>query len=440
MFTRSRQTLASKVADAAFNHAPDGILLMQDGMFVECNAAAARIYDRARHQIIGGNPVALSAPTQMDGRPSEVHVGERLQEAMRKGHARFEWLNVDSRGAPNRILVTLLPVQVDGKDSLMVLVQDLAETAHVVDQITDGLNQLALGDLSARITTPFRADYEPLRASFNTSVGDMGVAIGEFVDIAANVDAGATQIHAASENLAQRTERQSATLLQAASTLKQVHQSAGDVAGQSREAGAAIDSSRSSVATCASVMHQAVDAMHAIERASAEIANIVGLIDGIAFQTNLLALNAGVEAARAGDAGRGFAVVATEVRLLAERCADAATEVKLRINESAQQITGGVALVKEADSGLVRIDEGFAALETYITLMIDATKAQSQGVGAVNDAVSRLENETAQNAAMAEEASATALNLSGQASALAERASRFKLGRETRADRTRRAA
>jgi methyl-accepting chemotaxis protein len=441
MFTKSKRTsLASQVAEAAFNHAPDGILLLQDGAFVECNPAAERIYDRTRSQIIGNNPMAISAPTQFDGRPSEIHVAERLSEATRAGHARFEWLNVDSRGNPKRILVTLVPLTVGGKGSVMVLVQDLAETAQVVDQITQGLTQLSTGDLTARISTPFRADYEPLRASFNNSVNEIGATIGEFVDIATNVDAGATQIQAASENLARRTEQQASTLLQAAGTLKQVAQAAGDVAGQSKEAGSAIEGSRSSVAECASIMHRAVDAMHAIERASAEITAIVGLIDGIAFQTNLLALNAGVEAARAGDAGRGFAVVATEVRLLAERCTDAATEVKQRINESAQQITGGVALVKQADGGLQHIDEGFAALEAYITLMIEATNAQSQGVGAVNDAMSRLEGQTSQNAAMAEEASATALNLSNQATMLVERAGKFRIGRDAGRGSVRRAA
>lgn len=430
MFTRSKRTnLADLAAQAAFHHAPDGILLMRDGVFVECNPAAERIYDRSRSQIIGSNPRVISAPVQSDGRPSQAHVAERLAEAVRNGFARFEWLNTDARGNPKRILVTLLPVTVEGQPSVLVLTQDLAETAQVVDQITLGLGQLSAGDLTAQIATPFRTDYEPLRASFNTSVNEMRNTIGEFVDIAANVDAGAAQIHAASENLAQRTERQAATLMQAASTLKQVFQAAGDVATQSKEAGAAIDGSRSSVVECAAIMHQAVEAMHAIERASQEITTIVGLIDGIAFQTNLLALNAGVEAARAGDAGRGFAVVATEVRLLAERCTDAATEVKQRINESAQQIDGGVALVKRADDGLKHIDEGFAALEQYITTMIDATRAQSEGVGAVNTAMSRMEGETNQNAAMAEEASATAMNLSSQATALVERAGRFTLDR-----------
>ncbi|MFD2782482.1 PAS domain-containing protein [Novosphingobium pokkalii] len=126
-----------------FEHAADGFLLLQNGRFTLCNAAAERVYQRTRHEIIGATPDALAAPRQADGRPSSEHVGERLAEAQRNGFARFEWLNVDRNGQPLRMLVTLTPIQIDGGDALMIQVQSQAETSAVVDALREGLERLA---------------------------------------------------------------------------------------------------------------------------------------------------------------------------------------------------------------------------------------------------------------------------------------------------------
>ncbi|MGE7206422.1 methyl-accepting chemotaxis protein, partial [Sphingomonas sp. NPDC019816] len=175
------------------------------------------------------------------------------------------------------------------------------------------------------------------------------------------------------------------------------------------------------------VVERARAAMGGIEQASTEIAEIIGVIDGIAFQTNLLALNAGVEAARAGDAGKGFAVVASEVRALAQRSADAAHSVKTRILASSEQVRSGVALVGETGEALDRINQGMVRIGTLMTGIADDSARQADGMGQINTALSQMDGVTQQNAAMVEQATAAARTLAQEAEQLNEAVSRFRL-------------
>jgi methyl-accepting chemotaxis protein len=171
--------------------------------------------------------------------------------------------------------------------------------------------------------------------------------------------------------------------------------------------------------------------MGGIERSSAEISEIISVIDGIAFQTNLLALNAGVEAARAGDAGKGFAVVASEVRALAQRSAEAAKDVKTRILASSVQVDAGVELVSETGKALDRIIARIGEISTLVASIATSAEHQATGLQQVNTAVSEMDGVTQQNAAMVEEATAAARSLSTEADALARNVARFKLGAES---------
>ncbi|MGK6324745.1 methyl-accepting chemotaxis protein [Sphingomonas sp. DT-51] len=172
---------------------------------------------------------------------------------------------------------------------------------------------------------------------------------------------------------------------------------------------------------------RAIEAMSGIERASAEIGEIISVIDGIAFQTNLLALNAGVEAARAGEAGKGFAVVASEVRALALRTAEAAKDVKNKINASGQQVESGVRLVSETGEALERILARVAEVSSRVATIAASAKQQAVGLEQVNTAVSEMDSVTQRNAAMVEQATAAARDLAGEASHLAAHVSRFQL-------------
>jgi methyl-accepting chemotaxis protein len=168
--------------------------------------------------------------------------------------------------------------------------------------------------------------------------------------------------------------------------------------------------------------------MNGIEAASAQVAQIVGVIDEIAFQTNLLALNAGVEAARAGDSGKGFAVVAQEVRALAQRSAEAAREIKSFIAQSTQKVGQGVELVDQTGRALERIVEQIAAVDALVSTISGSATEQATSLQEVSTAVGQMDQVVQQNAAMVEQAAAAALTLKDGAGALAELMSRFQLG------------
>ena len=238
------------------------------------------------------------------------------------------------------------------------------------------------------------------------------------------------QIFSGNHDLASRTEQQASALEQTAAAMEQlnatVHQNA-DNARQAQQ----LSASASAVAVKGGeVMGQVVSTMHEIHTSSGKIADIIGVIDSIAFQTNILALNAAVEAARAGDQGRGFAVVASEVRALAGRSADAAKEIKTLITSSVERVGKGTELVNTAGATM---QEAVTAIQRVTTLMTDisaATAEQSSGMGQIGEAVQHLDQTTQQNAALVEELSAAARSLQDQAQSQVETIAIFTLPRD----------
>ena len=208
----------------------------------------------------------------------------------------------------------------------------------VVHSVATGLEKLSSGDLLFRLTTAFGGDYEKLRADFNAAMEKLQETMQAIATNTQGVRSGAEEITQASDDLSRRTEQQAASLEETAAALDQITATVRRTAEVANEARDLVSTSKADAERSGDVVRQTVGAMDGIETSSKQIANIIGVIDEIAFQTNLLALNAGVEAARAGDAGRGFAVVATEVRALAQRSADAAKEIKALISASTQQV------------------------------------------------------------------------------------------------------
>ncbi|MBX9883695.1 MAG: MCP four helix bundle domain-containing protein [Novosphingobium sp.] len=296
----------------------------------------------------------------------------------------------------------------------------------IVSTLGAALAKFKEGDLSARVTAALEGPFARLKTDFNAMASELEQVIGSVAGTASGVQTGSTEIRAASDDLASRTEQQAASLESAANAMRdvtaKVEQSAQN-AGAVRET---IVRATDRANAGGDVVKRAVSAMDSIVQSSKTITQIIDLIDGIAFQTNLLALNAGVEAARAGEAGRGFAVVANEVRALAQRSAEAARDIKGLISGSAQHVEMGVHLVGETGEALDAIITQVAEIGTLIEGIATAAVDQATSISKVNVTMGELDRMTQQNAAMVEESAAASRNLSGQAANLANLVTRFR--------------
>jgi methyl-accepting chemotaxis protein len=315
-----------------------------------------------------------------------------------------------------------------------------AEQTHVVVQLANALARLSAGDLTWRLNTPFATRYEPLRADFNDAMTRLQAAMREISNNASIMSAGVADMSRASDELARRTEHQAAALVQTATALDQITAAVNQTAESARGANAAAAGAREEAERSDPVVTEAVEAMTLIETSSGQIGKIIGVIDEIAFQTNLLALNAGVEAARAGDAGRGFAVVAQEVRALAQRSANAASEIKELINISGKQVGAGVERVGRTREALQRIVARVAEIDSRVTAIAASAREQALGLGEVNATMGEMDHVVQQNAAMVEETTAAAHALKSESEELTSRVDLFDIGRSDKTVSAARAA
>ncbi|HEX7853049.1 MAG TPA: methyl-accepting chemotaxis protein [Sphingobium sp.] len=302
------------------------------------------------------------------------------------------------------------------------------QAALIVDSIGNGLDALARGDLSVSVDAELTGPFAKLKTDFNRAVGALADAMRSVTAATHSINTSATEIRHASDDLSHRTEEQAASLEETAAAMAEITSTIRQTAEGATRASKVVGETRVEAEHSGDVVRRAISAMGGIERASAEISEIISVIDGIAYQTNLLALNAGVEAARAGEAGRGFAVVASEVRALAQRSADAATDVKARIMASATQVETGVALVSETGKTLGRIVERVGEISALVGTIAESADRQAATLQQVNTAVSDIDAVTQQNAAMVEEATAAARSLAGEADSLARDVAHFRLG------------
>jgi methyl-accepting chemotaxis protein len=308
---------------------------------------------------------------------------------------------------------------------------EVTQRIHSVATIGDALSALAAGDLESRVTRELVPELDKLRTDFNRAVDTLQATIRKVGQRSRTIASGTEEIRVSSDDLSKRTEQQAATLEQTSSALAEI---TGRVKATSENAAHArqiVATATKDAESSAEVVRKAVDAMRGIEDSSKQISQI---IDEIAFQTNLLALNAGVEAARAGDAGRGFAVVASEVRALAQRSADAAKEIKALISTSTGQVGQGVKLVVETGAVLEKIIAQVSEISAVVTTIARSAQEQANGLQEVNTAVNEMDQVTQQNAAMVEEATASAHALTEETSGLNELVGQFRLGEDRATD------
>ncbi|WP_438751530.1 methyl-accepting chemotaxis protein [Pararhizobium sp. O133] len=308
--------------------------------------------------------------------------------------------------------------------------QKAAEEAgrlQVIEALSHGLERLSHGDLSIRIRQSFAAEYEALRTEFNGSVERLAETISTVLHTSARLRTNSLEIAGATDDLAKRTEMQAASLEQTASAFDEITVTVKNSAERAREASAVMEVAKDGAEKSAIVVRDAVAAMERIADSSAQIRQIITVIDQIAFQTNLLALNAGVEAARAGDAGKGFAVVAQEVRELAGRSAKAAREITALIEASTQEVAGGVHLVNETGSALIGIEQHVRQVNGLIGGIVTAAGEQTAALSEINAALHQMDQMTQQNAAMVEETNAACRELSDEVQDLNSAAGRFQV-------------
>ena len=290
------------------------------------------------------------------------------------------------------------------------------------------LSEVIDGNLSRRLSVQGMSGFfATIGSSVNQLTNTMGDLVGKVTETAGEVYRGAMEISQANAELSSRTEQQASSLEQTASSMEEMTSTVRQTADNAAQANQLATAARDQAEKGGGVTARAVQAMGEIGESSKRIADIIGVIDELAFQTNLLALNAAVEAARAGEHGRGFAVVASEVRNLAERSARAAKEIKELIENSTAQVQQGSVLVADSGKMLEEIVVAVKKVSDIVGEIAAASREQSSGIEQVNKAVMQMDEMTQQNAAMVEQASAASSTMADQARLLTEMMSRYRM-------------
>ncbi|MEM7295118.1 MAG: methyl-accepting chemotaxis protein [Pseudomonadota bacterium] len=288
----------------------------------------------------------------------------------------------------------------------------------VVAALSEGLDRLAKGNLQYRIEREFGGNYDVLRDNFNSSCDQLSEVLGVVIARAASMKSDSADLSASAKDMLERAAHQAKSLEETALALRAVSDSVKSTADLSERANDRVGTVKQSASGSGTVVRDAIEAMGEIKDSSDKIANMISLIEDIAFQTNLLALNASVEASRAGEAGAGFSVVAGEVRALAGRAGVAANEIKGLIGESTKQVERGVDLVGRTGSSLQDIVEMVEAASDLVSEISAASGEQSQRLQGISSTVKNLDDLAKQNAAVAEESTTASQSLSDDANGL----------------------
>ena len=290
--------------------------------------------------------------------------------------------------------------------------------------------QAAEGDLTQRAPITSQDELGQLGQAMNSMLDNIANVVGEVRQAAEHVSTGSAEITQGNEDLSQRTSAQAGALEETSASMEEMTSTIKQNADNAKQANQLAVTAREVAEKGGMVTDKAVGAMDEINKSSRKIADIINVIDEIAFQTNLLALNAAVEAARAGEQGRGFAVVASEVRNLAQRSATAAKEIKALINESVQKVGDGSELVNQSGQTLAEIVDSVKRVTDIIAEISAASQEQASGIDQVNKAVMQMDQGTQQNAALVEEATSASQSMKQQAEALLEQVAFFKTHEE----------
>jgi methyl-accepting chemotaxis protein len=360
----------------------------------------------------------LEAPATTTGGPTPVaHALDGLRTKLRSDSELVNALRTQQQAALER--------QRREEETLNVLKGQLHETTL---SVRDTVNAAIGGDLARRAALQLEnAELSTVAETVNTLIQNMGAIVQGIQSTAGDVKRAADEISAGNENLSQRTEEQASSLEETASSMEQMTTTVKQNADNAAQANQLALAARDQAERGGVIVNQAIAAMSDINQSSKKIADIIGVIDEIAFQTNLLALNAAVEAARAGEQGRGFAVVASEVRSLAGRSATAAKEIKGLIQDSVRKVADGSTRVTQSGQTLEEIVSSVKKVSDIVAEIAAASREQSAGIEQVNRAVMQMDELTQQNASLVEQATTAARNMSALADSLDENMARYRL-------------
>jgi len=382
---------------------------------------------------------------------SQIKVGRRhyrlianpiMSEDGRRLGSVVEWLDRTLEVEAEEEIAMLVSAAVDGnfserastenKSDFMLSMAEglnkLLDTADVgLSDVSRVLLALSEGDLTEKIDANYKGTFDQLKNYSNQTTESLARIIGEIRSAADTINTASVEIAQGNADLSNRTEQQAASLEETASSMEELTGTVRLNADNAKQANALASKASEVAVGGGDLIQQVVHTMASINESSQKISDIIGVIDGIAFQTNILALNAAVEAARAGEQGRGFAVVASEVRTLAQRSANAAKDIKALISDSVNKITDGNALVGRSGDTMKEIVTSIKSVNDIMSEIAAASAEQSAGIDEIGKAVTQMDSMTQQNAALVEQAAASAESMQTQADQLTTRVATFKL-------------
>ena len=300
-------------------------------------------------------------------------------------------------------------------------------TESGLNEVSNVLLAISQGDLTKRITSDYQGTFNDLKNYTNSTTENLVSVISKIREASDTINNASSEIAQGNADLSTRTEQQASSLEETASSMEEITSTVRLNAENANQANGLASQASQVASNGGDLIQEVVVTMSSINESSQKIADIIGVIDGIAFQTNILALNAAVEAARAGEQGRGFAVVASEVRTLAQRSANAAKDIKDLISDSVSKVESGNSLVNQSGETMKEIVTAIQRVNDIMSEIAAASAEQASGIDEVSKAVTQMDEMTQQNAALVEEAAAAAESMRTQASELTGRVGTFKL-------------
>ena len=416
---------AASRAQVIVEFSPDGIVMAANENFLTVSGYALHEVKGQHHRLFcepayanSGEYAALWQKLQR----GELEAGV-YQQRGKDGNT--IWLQasynpiVDLHGKVYKVVV--YATDVTGQKTVQAEMEQLVQESQVV------LGAVAVNDLSREMTGTYHGELAQIKESINAVVHNLIETIATVREVVESVTSGSEEINRGNCDLSQRTSEQASSLEETSASMEEMTSTVKQNADNAKQASQLAVAARETADRGGSVTTRAVAAMEEINKSSKQIADIITVIDEIAFQTNLLALNAAVEAARAGEHGRGFAVVAAEVRNLAQRSATAAKEIKGLINESIERVTEGSELVNQSGKTLGEIVSSVKRVSDIILEISAASQEQASGIDQVNKAIMVVDETTQQNAALVEQVTSASQSMKSQSEELLRRMALFKL-------------